>query len=130
MPKCRPRPPAAGLAVDLYGDAMPPALRIKTDANATEHYAAAFAAMNAVLRDRRLMHEVLRAFLDAGNAHAATDGRAAADVSPPDGEISCRAGPSRDATGTNPTARQTADRVPAGPDGGRTAPQEAFPGPF
>ena len=51
-----------------------------------------------------------------------TDGRAAADVSPPDGEISCRAGPSRDATGTNPTARQTADRVPAGPDGGRTAP--------
>ena len=43
-------------------------------------------------------------------------------MSPPDGEISCRAGPSRDATGTNPTARQTADRVPAGPDGGRTAP--------
>ena len=71
----------AALAVDMYGDdTSDPATRLKTADNAAEHFRVAFNAMNMTLRDHVLFRGLLRAWLEAGRAHASVEGarRAAA----------------------------------------------------
>lgn len=71
----------AALAVDMYGDdTSDPATRVKTAANAAQHYAVAFGAMNHTLRDHFLLRGLLAAWLAAGRAHPSVEaaGRAAA----------------------------------------------------